>query len=70
MAVSRFVLERAENGTFWFRLVAGNGQVIVTSGEYRSRAAAVNGIKSVKGNVPDALIDDRTDAVSGSAPTR
>jgi uncharacterized protein YegP (UPF0339 family) len=36
--------------------MAGNGQVIAVSEPYERRAAALNGIESVKRNAPDAEI--------------
>jgi hypothetical protein len=35
-------------------------QVIATSETYESRAAAINGIESVKTNAPGADVDDQT----------
>jgi len=58
----KFVLKKGSSGKFHFNLVAGNGQVIATSEAYESRAAAVNGIESVKTNAPGAEIDDQTGA--------
>jgi uncharacterized protein len=46
---------------FAFKLAATNGQVIATSEAYESKASAINGIESVKGNAPNAEIDDQTD---------
>ena len=45
---SKFVLKKAAGGQFMFNLVANNGKVVLTSERYKSKAAAVNGIKSVK----------------------
>ncbi len=39
-----------------FNLRAGNGQVILTSERYATKAAALNGIESVRTNAP---VDDR-----------
>ncbi len=39
-----------------FNLRAGNGQVILTSERYTTKAAALNGIESVRTNAP---VDDR-----------
>jgi uncharacterized protein YegP (UPF0339 family) len=41
---------------YWFVLKAGNGQVILASGAYNSKAAVKNGIASVQANCVD---DDR-----------
>jgi uncharacterized protein len=44
-----------------FNLLAGNGQVITTSEHYESKASALNGIKSVQTDAPDAAIVDETE---------
>lgn len=44
------------NGTFRFNLKAGNGQVILSSQGYTSKASAENGVTSVRSNAP---IDER-----------
>jgi uncharacterized protein YegP (UPF0339 family) len=54
------VLKKGSTGKYHFNLVASNGQVIATSEAYESKAAAVNGIESVKKNAPTAEIDDQT----------
>ena len=56
----KFVLKQGTTGKFHFNLVAGNGQVIATSESYESKQAAMNGIKSVQTNAPDAKIEDET----------
>ena len=52
----KFELKTAANGNFHFNLKAGNGQIILSSEMYDSKAAAENGIASVKTNAP---IDER-----------
>ena len=56
----KFVLKKGSSGKFHFNLVASNGQVIATSETYESKSAALNGIKSVQTNAPDAQVDDQT----------
>jgi hypothetical protein len=56
----KFVLKKGSSGKFHFNLHASNGQVIATSEAYESKAAALNGIKSVQTNAPDATVDDQT----------
>jgi uncharacterized protein len=58
---AKFVLKKGSTGKFHFNLVATNGQVIATSEAYESKAAALNGIESVKRNAPVAELDDQTD---------
>ncbi len=39
-----------KGGKFYFRLKAGNGQIILSSEAYNSKSAAENGVQSVKLN--------------------
>lgn len=48
--MSKFELYTSKNGEFRFRLKAGNGQTILTSEGYKTKAAAKNGIASVGKN--------------------
>ena len=43
----KFELKKGRSGKFSFNLKAVNGQVILTSQAYKTKAAAKNGIKSV-----------------------
>lgn len=45
---------------YTFVLKAGNGEIIATSERYTTKAAAKNGIDSVRKNAPDAEVDDTT----------
>ena len=56
----KFVLKKGSSSKFHFNLHASNGQVIATSETYESKAAALNGIKSVQTNAPDAKVEDET----------
>ncbi len=56
----KFELKTTKSGQFMFNLKAGNGQIIATSEHYTTKAAALNGIESVKTNAPDAAVDDQT----------
>ncbi len=56
----KFELKKTSNGQFRFNLKASNGQVIATSESYKTKAAALNGIESVKKNAPEAPTDDQT----------
>jgi uncharacterized protein YegP (UPF0339 family) len=58
----KFELYKDKSGEFRFRLKAGNGEVIATSSEsYTTKAAAQNGIDSIKRNAAEASVDDQTD---------
>ncbi|MBK6868341.1 MAG: YegP family protein [Burkholderiales bacterium] len=50
----KFELKKSKNAKFFFTLLAGNGQVILSSEMYEAKASAVNGIESVKKNGGDA----------------
>jgi len=57
----KFELYKDKSGEFRFRLKAGNGEVIATGSEsYSSKAAALNGIESIKKNAAEANVDDQT----------
>lgn len=53
------------NGEFQFNLVAGNGQVILTSQGYASKASCMNGVESVRTNAADSSRFDRQTAANG-----
>jgi uncharacterized protein YegP (UPF0339 family) len=57
---AKFVLKKGSTGKFHFNLIATNGQVIATSEAYESKAAALNGIESVKKNAPVAEVEDQS----------
>ena len=49
-----FELKTAKNGETYFNLLAGNGQIILSSEMYSSKSAALNGIASVQENAADS----------------
>lgn len=55
-----FELKPTASGQFMFNLKASNGQVIATSEHYTTKAAAMDGIESVRKNAADAKVDDKT----------
>ena len=57
----KFVLKKGTKGGFHFNLHASNGQVIASSEHYESKAAALNGIKSVQTNAAAATVVDETE---------
>jgi uncharacterized protein YegP (UPF0339 family) len=57
---AKFVLTKNANGKFHFNLLASNGRVIATSELYNTRAAAMNGIESIRKNATGAALDDKT----------
>lgn len=46
--MGKFVVSTRKNGEFQFNLKAGNGQGILASEGYSSKASCLNGIESVK----------------------
>lgn len=48
-----FVIEVGKTGKFRFNLKSGNHQVILSSEQYETKAAAQNGIESVRKNAAD-----------------
>jgi uncharacterized protein len=62
----KFELYTDNSGEFRFRLKAANGQTIAASQGYTTKAAALNGIDSVRTNAADAELDDQTAAPTGS----
>lgn len=62
----KFDLKVSPSGKHMFNLKAGNGQIILTSELYESKAAAVNGIESVKKNASDDGRYERKTATNGA----
>lgn len=58
--MSRFCIRRTASG-YKFDLLAANGQVILTSEVYTSRAAARKGAASVRLIAPGAPLENRTE---------
>lgn len=52
----KFEIKRAKDGEYYFDLLAGNNEIILTSEMYKAKASAKNGIQSVKRNSP---LDER-----------
>jgi uncharacterized protein len=57
----KFVLTKTASGGFHFNLKASNGQTIATSETYNTKAAALNGIESIRAHASEATLDDQTD---------
>lgn len=60
-----FLISKRKNDEFQFVLKAGNGQVILASEGYKTKAACVNGIESVKKNSQTDARFDRLEAKNG-----
>lgn len=52
--MGKFALKTGNDGQFYFNLKADNGQIILSSEGYTTKAARDNGIESVKKNATDA----------------
>lgn len=63
--MSKFVISKRTNGEFQFNLKAGNGQVILTSEGYASKANCENGIASVRKNSQDDSKFEKKTASNG-----
>lgn len=64
---AKFVVKKGPTGKFRFSLLAQNGQVIASSEAYESKAACMNGVRSVQKNAAGATVDDQTVAVKAPA---
>jgi len=63
--MGKFVISTRTNGEFQFNLKADNGQVILTSEGYTTRAACDNGIESVRKNSVDDARYERKQSTNG-----
>ncbi len=62
---AKFQLKKAKNGKIYFNLLATNGEIILTSQMYASKATAKKGIASVQTNAVNADQFDRRVNKSG-----
>ncbi|HFK5571195.1 YegP family protein [Elizabethkingia meningoseptica] len=59
--MGKFEISKRKNGEYQFNLKAGNGQVILTSEGYSTKANCENGVASVKKNsLDDSKFDSKT----------
>jgi len=63
--MGKFVITKRKNGEFQFNLKAGNGQTILTSEGYTTKAACLNGVESVRKNSQDDTKFDRKNSTNG-----
>jgi uncharacterized protein len=63
--MGKFVITKRGNGEFQFNLKAGNGQTILSSEGYSSKAGCTNGIESVKTNSQDDSRFDKKESSNG-----
>lgn len=60
-----FEVYQDKAGEYRFRLKASNGQNILASEGYKTKASCMNGVESVKTNAPDDSRYERKDSNSG-----
>ncbi|MBQ0123591.1 MAG: YegP family protein [Bacteroidales bacterium] len=65
--MGKFEISVRKNGEFQFNLKASNGQVILTSEGYTTKAACVNGINSVKKNAVEEKRFEKKAATNGKS---
>lgn len=64
--MGKFIITKRKNDEYQFNLKASNGQVILTSEGYTTKAGCKNGIASVQSNAPLDQRYDRKTAKNGS----
>lgn len=64
--MAKFEVYTDKAGEFRFRLKAGNGQIILSSEGYKTKASCMNGIESVKKNSQDDSKFERLESASGN----
>lgn len=60
-----YELSKSENGQFRFVLKAGNAETILTSEQYTTKAAALNGIASIQKNAAEEEQYDKKESSNG-----
>jgi hypothetical protein len=63
----KFKLQKSSDGQYYFNLLAGNGEVLLTSERYTQRSSALGGIAAVKDNAANDARYDRRTSSSGQA---
>ena len=63
--MEKFEISVRKNGEFQFNLKASNGEIILTSEGYTTKAACLNGVESVKKNSVNEERFDRLTASNG-----
>jgi len=63
--MGKFEIKKDNSGQFRFNLKAGNGQVILSSEAYTTKAACDNGIESVRKNSQEDKRFERLEAKDG-----
>ena len=61
----KFEIKKSTNGKYHFNLKAGNGQIILSSEMYETKAACENGIESVKKNAAEEKRYEKRESKKG-----
>ena len=64
--MGKFEIKKDKSGQFRFNLKAGNGQVILSSEAYKTKASCENGLESVRKNCKEDKLFERKAAKNGS----
>jgi hypothetical protein len=62
---AKFVVKKTKGGQMMFNLVAPNGEIVLTSEQYKSMGGLKNGIKSVKTHAKDEKNFKKLDSKKG-----
>jgi uncharacterized protein YegP (UPF0339 family) len=65
LVMGKFVITKTANGSFLFNLKARNGETILASEAYNSKAACKNGMESVRKNASNDANYDRKESSIG-----
>lgn len=63
--MAKFVISVRKNGEYQFNLKASNGEIILTSEGYTTKAACLNGVESVKKNAAEEKRYEKLEAKNG-----
>ena len=63
--MGKFVIKKGKNDQYYFNLKADNGQVVLSSEMYTSKAACENGIESVRRNSANDSLYERKKSSNG-----
>ena len=55
----KFEIYRGQDGLFYWRFKASNGDVMVSSDPYTTKSSAKHAIESMQANASDAIIEDK-----------
>jgi uncharacterized protein YegP (UPF0339 family) len=62
---ANFVINKADDGRFYFHLKAANGQIILSSQMYTTKSSAENGVASVRTNATEDANFERLNDANG-----